>query len=83
MQKSLIYNSISIFELIENVKYIEYNFSGGSYKVTRQSIETNYPKYSEIAQNGKIDKEKFNQNVENKMNNNEFIEIVYKKIFEK
>lgn len=83
LQKSLIYNSISIFELIENVEYIEYNFSGSSYKVTRQSVETNYPKYSEIAQNGEIDKEKFNQNVENKMNDSEFTETIYKKIFEK
>lgn len=83
LQKSLIYNSISIFELIENVEYIEYNFSGSSYKVTRQSVETNYPKYSEIAQNGEIDKEKFNQNVENKMNDSEFTETIYKKIFKK
>ncbi|MBQ2937413.1 MAG: helix-turn-helix domain-containing protein [Clostridia bacterium] len=83
VQKSLIYNSVSIFALIENVEYIEYNFSGSSYKITRKTIEDNYPHYSEIVQNENINKEKFNQYLENKMNDNEFVETIYQKIFEK
>ena len=83
MQKSLIYNSVSIFALIENVEYIEYNFSGSSYKITSKTIEDNYPHYSEIVQNENINKEKFNQYLENKMNDNEFVETIYQKIFEK
>lgn len=83
MQKSLIYNSVSIFSLIENVEYIEFNFSGSSYKITRKAIEDNYPNYSEIVQNENINKEKFNQYVENKMNDNEFVEAICQKIFEK
>ena len=79
LQKSLIYNSVSIFSLIENVEYIEYNFSGNSYKITRQTVETNYPNYSEIVLNGKIDKQKFNQCVENKMNDSEFVEQLSQK----
>lgn len=82
MQKSLIYNSVSIFSLIENVEYIEFNFSGSSYKITRKAIEDNYPNYSEIVQNENINKEKFNQYLENKMNDNEFVEAICKKIFE-
>ena len=78
LEKSLIYNSISIFTLIENVEYIEYNFSGSSYKITRQAVEANYPNYFAIVLNGKIDKEKFNQYVENKMNDNEFVEQLSK-----
>lgn len=78
LEKSLIYNSISIFTLIENVEYIEYNFSGTSYKITRQAVEANYPNYFAIVLNGKIDKEKFNQYVENKMNDNEFVEQLSK-----
>lgn len=81
MQKSLIYNSVSIFSLIENVEYIEFNFSGSSYKITRKAIEDNYPNYSEIVQNENINKEKFNQYVENKMNDNEFVEAICQKIF--
>ena len=79
LQKSLIYNSVSIFSLIENVEYIEYNFSGNSYKITRQTVETNYPNFSKIVLNGKIDKQKFNQCVENKMNDSEFVEQLSQK----
>ena len=79
LQKSLIYNSVSIFALIENVEYIEYNFSGISYKITRQTVETNYPNFSKIVLNGKIDKQKFNQCVENKMNDSEFVEQLSQK----
>lgn len=81
IQKSLIYNSVSIFSLIENVEYIEFNFSGSSYKITRKAIEDNYPNYSEIVQNENINKEKFNQYIENKMNDNEFVEAICQKIF--
>lgn len=83
MPKSLIYNSVSIFSLIENVEYIEFNFSSSSYKITRKAIEDNYPNYSEIVQNENINKEKFNQYVENKMNDNEFVEAICQKILEK
>ena len=79
LEKSLIYNSVSIFALIENVEYIEYNFSGSSYKITRQTVEDNYPNYSTIVLNGKIDKEKFNELVENKMDDNEFVEQLSQK----
>ncbi len=79
LEKSLIYNSVSIFALIENAEYIEYNFSGSSYKITRETVEDNYPNYSTIVLKGKIDKEKFNELVENKMNDNEFVEQIFQK----
>ena len=79
LEKSLIYNSVSIFSLIENLEYIEYNFSGSSYKITRETVEDNYPNYSTIVLNEKIDKEKFNELVENKMNDNEFVEQIFQK----
>jgi len=79
LEKSLIYNSVSIFSLIENVEYIEYNFSGSSYKITRQTVEDNYPNYSAIVLNGKMDKEIFDQCVENKMNDSEFVEQLSQK----
>lgn len=82
MQKSLIYNSVSIFALIENVEYIEFNFTGNSYRVTRNAVEENYDRYSEIFENGNIDKEKFNLLVENKMNDSDFVEMIWERIFE-
>lgn len=80
LEKSLVYNSVSIFSLIDNVKYINYNFSGKLYKVTRNQIEENYPYYGAITNNG-ISKELFNKYVEGKLNDNEFINEFFNKIF--
>lgn len=81
LQKSLIYNSVSIISLIDNVEYIEYNFTGNSYKVTRNIIEKEYPGYYKIVNNNEINKENFNQFLENKMSDDEFVEIVFSKLF--
>lgn len=82
LEKCLIYNSVSIFSLIENTQYIEYNFTGNSYKITREIIEKNYPNYDEIIINNKIDKDSFNRLVENKMNDNEFVKETFEKMFD-
>lgn len=82
LQKSLIYNSVSIFALIENVEYIQYNFTGNSYRVNREIVENKYPNYSKIINNNEINKEEFNYNLESKMKDNIFIEETFKKIFE-
>lgn len=82
IEKSLIYNSVSMFLLIDNVEYIKYNFSGSSYIVKRDNIEKNYPNYLEL-KNEDIDKEKFNQYVEQKMNDYNFVENQFKILFNK
>ncbi len=82
IKKSLIYNSVSMFLLIDNVEYIKYNFSGSSYIVKRDNIEKNYPNYLEL-KNEDIDKEKFNQYVEQKMNDYNFVENQFKILFNK
>ena len=81
LEKCLIYNSVSIFSLIENTQYIEYNFTGNSYKITREAIEKNYPNYDEIFIDNKIDKDSFNKFVENKMNDNAFVKETFEKMF--
>lgn len=80
VEKSLIYNSASIFLLIDNVEYIKYNFSGSSYTITREQFERDYPNYSEIKMNT-VNKDKFNQYVEQKMNDYEFIEKQFNLLF--
>jgi len=79
LEKSLIYNSASIFVLIDNVQTIQYNFSGKTYQTTREQMEKNYPNFRDITQNG-ISKEKFNQYVEQKINDLEFITNIFPKI---
>ncbi|MEG1705352.1 MAG: DUF4825 domain-containing protein [Clostridia bacterium] len=81
LQKSLIYNSVSIFTLIDNVEYITYNFSGKSYKIERKVFENNYSNFFFIKKDNIINKEMFNKFVENKMNDNEFVNNIFLKIF--
>ena len=80
IEKSLIYNSASMFLLIDNIEYIKYNFSGSLYTITRDEFEKNYPNYSQIKTNT-INKDKFNQYVEQKMNDYEFIEKQFNLLF--
>lgn len=81
INKALIYNSISIFILIDNANYITFNFSGGTYKIQKSIMEKNYPNYFEVLLDSKIDKDKFNEYVENKINDNTFVEKVFTKCF--
>ena len=78
LEKSIVYNSVSIFSLIDNVSYIKYNFSGKTYLVNRSSM-SNIPGYNEIIKDG-INKEAFNKYLESKINDIEFIDSIFKNI---
>lgn len=80
LEKCLLYNSVSIFSLIDNVDELTFNFSGETYKVNRKQIEELYPNYNDIVNNG-IDKDNFNKYLENKMNDNNFVETIFNKMF--
>lgn len=82
LQKALIYNSVSMFSLIDNLEYIKYNFTDSSYIVTRDNIEKQFPNYKDIVNNNKVNKENFIESVECKMNDNEFIEENFEKIIQ-
>lgn len=79
VNKALIYNSVSLFALIDNLESITYNFSGSSYYVNRDDIENNYPNYFKVFVDDKINKNNFNKYVENLMNDEEFIKNNFKK----
>ena len=81
VNKALIYNSVSLFALINNLESITYNFSGSSYYVNRDDIENNYPNYFKVFVDDKINKNNFNKYVENLMNDEEFIKNNFKKMF--
>ncbi|MGN1370735.1 MAG: DUF4825 domain-containing protein [Candidatus Coprovivens sp.] len=80
LEKTLLYNSVSIFSLINNVEKITFNFSGKSYNISRKQIEKLYPNYSDIISNG-INKDNFNKYLENKMNDNDFVKNIFGKLF--
>lgn len=80
LEQSLIYNTISIFSLIDNAEYITFNFSGNTYTVTREEIKENYPNYDKITKEG-INKDNFNKYLENKINDIDFIDSMFKDLF--
>ncbi len=80
VNKALIYNSVSLFNLIDNLESITYNFSGSSYYVNRDNVVDNYPNYSKIFNNNKLNKNNFNKYVENVMNDDDFIENNFEKM---
>ena len=79
LEKSIVYNSVSIFSLIENVQYIKYNFSGKTYEVKRENVEKYFPNYEDIVKDG-IDKDAFNKYLEEKISDIEFINLYFNKI---
>lgn len=76
-EKGMIYNSVSAFLLIKNLEYIRFNFSGSGYLITREKIEQNYPMYQCLAAEQEIDTKKFDQYVERKMNDAEFVTGIF------
>lgn len=83
LQKALVYNSVSIFSLIDNAEYIKYNFTDSSYVVTRENIEKQFLNYNDIVNNNQINKENFIKYVECRMNDDKFIEENFEKLISK
>lgn len=81
LQKALLYNSVTAFLLIDNLNYIQYNFTGESYTITRDQVESTYPDYDSIKENGDIQKENFYRLLEEKMNDDAFVERVFLTMF--
>lgn len=75
---SLIYNSVSISNLIENVEYIKYEFNEKIYEITRKNIEEKYPNYKEL-NNNSLDN--FNEYVESKISNYNFSNQTFDLLF--
>lgn len=80
LEKSLLYNTVSIFSLIDNVNEITFNFSGKTYKVNRSQAEKLYPNYDDIV-GSNINKDNFNKYLENKMNDDKLVASTFEKIF--
>ena len=79
LEKSIVYNSVSIFSLIDNVQCVKYNFSGKTYEVKRENVEKYFPNYEDIVKDG-IDKDAFNKYLEEKISDIEFINLYFNKI---
>ena len=80
LERSLLYNSVSIFALIDNVEYINFNFSGKTYSITRKQIIETYANFNDILKEG-INKENFNIYLENKISDDIFVNYYFKELF--
>ena len=80
VERALVYNSVGLFSLIDNLQYVTYNFTGNSYTIKREKVQELYPNYSNINENG-INKDNFNIYLENKMTDDEFIKDIFNKLF--
>ena len=69
---------MTIFSLIDNVKYIKYNFSGKTYEVKRENVENSFPNYENIIHDG-INKDAFNKYLEEKISDTDFINMCFNK----
>ena len=76
LEKSIVYNSVSLFSLIDNVKYVKYNFSGKTYEVKRENVELYFPNYEDIVKKG-INKDAFNKYLEQKVMDINFIDLYF------
>ena len=77
VDRGLVYNSVCLFALIDNLQSVRFNFSGSTYVITRESVEENYPDYAGIFAGGQVDKEGFNRYVEGRMNDDAFVEAMF------
>lgn len=73
IKKSLIYNAISTFILIDNTEYITYNFSGTSYNINKKDVISKYDSFDKLIVNNKINENSFNKYVTNKIKDNNFV----------
>ena len=80
VERALVYNSVALFSLIDNLQYVTYNFTGNSYTIKREKVQEIYPNYSKINEND-INKDNFNIYLENKMTDDEFIKDIFNKLF--
>lgn len=78
LEKSIFYNSMAIFVLIDNVEYIKFNFSGNTYEIIKKDIVDNYPYFNDIVKND-VSKDLFNKYIEDKINDDNFIEEFFNK----
>lgn len=80
LEQSLIYNTVSLFILIDNLENITYNFSGETYNINKLKVLESYPNFKKITENS-INKQNFNKYLESKINDLNFINEIYRKLF--
>ncbi|MBX4269445.1 DUF4825 domain-containing protein [Clostridium estertheticum] len=79
VNKALIYNSTVAFALIENLKVINYNFTGSAYKVSRLDVEKWYGRDLP----GLLKKEEWKSKVQDRLEENKYVNDFIKAVLMK
>lgn len=77
VKRSLLYNSTAAFALIDNLKEIDYNFSGTSYRVKRNDIEGLYSNFADILQSNR-----WKTSVQMMMDDTQYVDETFRKVFQ-
>ena len=81
VEKSLFYNSISLFSLIDNLEYINFNFLDKKYRITKNLLEEKFDRFKEI-ENKYLDKvTTYKMYIYNNINDDDFINYYFKIFF--
>jgi len=80
VKRSIIYNSITSFILIDNLEYISFNFSETSYTINKSTTIKEYQNYDRLIISSKIDVMNFKEYVDSKMKDNDFVNDTFSKI---
>ena len=79
-EKALIYNSVSIFLLTDNLEIINYSFDDKSYSISRNEVKELYPYYKYL-EGKEINSKNFNEYLEKQLYYDDFSMNVFKSMF--
>lgn len=81
LKQSLIYNSVSMFLLIDNLAYVRYQFQDQFFETTREVIENEFPEYNQIYKQGDLSLDAFSAYVESSLQQEGFVETIFSNVF--
>lgn len=82
IEKSLLYNAVSTFLLIDNVKYIQYSFDEITYTIQKEEVLSRYNGYNKIIKNKEIQKDIFQKYVTEKVRDEDFVSTFFSLLFQ-
>ena len=80
-KQSMVYNTLSIFLLLDYIDTIKYSFNETYYYVTRESVEDLYPNLNLIKKPTGVDKYNFNEYIEKEILREDMVNWWYKEFF--
>lgn len=81
MERSIIYNTVSLFSLIDDISQINYHIMNKTFTIKRELVEKLYPNYSAIANKYLNRETTFNMYLEKDINSDDYVNYYFKLFF--